>query len=73
MHVYMTRVISISDEAYDELKKMKNGYSFSKVIMTLTRMKKKSIMEFAGILGNRDAESMLKDIKETRKMKSRRF
>ncbi len=38
MHAYMhmTRVISISDEAYGRLKAMKNGGSFSEAIIGLT-------------------------------------
>ncbi len=51
MHVYMhmTRVISLSDEAYDELKKLKKeGDSFSDVVLKVTRKEKKPLTEFFG-------------------------
>lgn len=70
----MTKVISISDEAYEELKRMKNGMSFTKIILDITKeMKKCSIMEFAGILTEEEGDKMLKKIKEERKIGSRRF
>ncbi len=49
MHAYMhmTRVISISDEAYDRLKKRKNGGSFSEAIIGLTGgERKESLYEY---------------------------
>lgn len=74
MYVCMTKVISISDEAYDGLKKLKNGFSFSKIIITLVNEKKKdSIMEFAGSWNNKEALKIKKEIMEERKIKSRRF
>lgn len=37
MHAYMTKIISLSDNAYERLKKMKQGKdSFSDVILRLT-------------------------------------
>lgn len=74
MHVYMTKVISISDEAYNALRKIDAKRSFTEVIIELTLEKrKKSLMEFAGILSDKEAESIKKEIYEARKMKSRRF
>ena len=74
MHIYMTKIISISDDAYDELKKLKRDTSFSKIILELSKIKKKnSIMDFAGIIDKEEGERMLKMIKEERKLKSRRF
>jgi len=35
----MTNVILISDEAYEELSKIKKGYSFTEVILSLTKEK----------------------------------
>ena len=67
----MTKVISISDEAYEELKKLKNGMSFTEII--IREKKKESIMNFAGMLTNEEAKKMLNEIKELRKMKSRRM
>ena len=74
MHTYMTKIISISDEAYSELSRLKNGLSFSKTIITLTKMKKKdSIMDFAGSWDKEEAGRILKELKEERKIKSRRM
>ena len=54
MHAYMhcmTKVISLSDEAYGSLKKMKGeDDSFSDVVMELTKeRRKKNLMKFAGV------------------------
>ncbi len=74
MYISMTKVISISDDAYEELSKIKNGYSFSEIIIELTKeKKKKSIMDFAGIISEEEGNRMLKEVKESRKLKSRRF
>ena len=74
MHIYMTKIISISDDAYDELKKLKRDMSFSKIILDLSKIKRKnSIMNFAGIIDKEEGERMLKMIKEERKLKSGRF
>ncbi len=70
----MTKVISISDDAYEELSRMKNGFSFSEIILELARKKRKeSIMKFAGAWKNVDTESMKKELEEERKLKSRRM
>ena len=74
MHVYMTKIISLSDEAYEELKKLKNGMSFSEIVITLTREKMKdSIMKFAGAWDNKTALKIKKELMKERKIKSRRF
>ncbi len=74
MYTYMTKIISISDEAYEELSKLKNGYSFSKIILELARKKRnESIMKFAGAWKNVDTEGMKKDLEEERKLKSWRM
>mgnify|MGYP001613688283 FL=1 len=74
MRIYMTKIISISDDAYDELKKLKRDMSFSKIILDLSKIKRKnSIMNFAGIIDKEEGERMLKMIKEERKLKSGRF
>lgn len=74
MYVDMTRVISISDEAYNALKKLKDDKSFSEVIIEITMKRKKDdIMKFAGILSDKEGEAMKKRIYEERKLKSRRF
>lgn len=50
MYVYfMTRVISLSDEAYDELKKRKEaGDSFSDVVIKITKGERKPLTAFFG-------------------------
>lgn len=70
----MTKIISISDEAYNELKKLKNGTSFTKVIISLaTKKKKDSIMRFAGAWKDIDTDKIKEQIYEERKIGSRRF
>ena len=70
----MTRVISISDEAYGRLKKLKNEMSFSEVIVELTVEKSENnLMKFTGLLTNEEAEKIKKDIYEERKTQSKRF
>ena len=73
MYTYMTKVISISDEAYEGLKRLKNGFSFSKIIITLTKMKIANIVDFAGAWDKTEAERILKELEEERKIKSRRM
>lgn len=70
----MTKIISISDKAYRELSKIKDNHSFSEIIINLTKEKKKeTIMEFRGVLNDKEADKIIKKIKEERKMKSWRF
>lgn len=74
MYTYMTKVISISDEAYGELKRMKNGFSFSGIILLLARTNKKnSIMDFAGKLESKEGENLKKEIMKERKLNSWRM
>ena len=45
----MTRVISLSDRAYEALKSLKKpGESFSDIVLEVTEEKRKSILDFAG-------------------------
>ncbi len=70
----MTKVISISDEAYEELKRLKNGISFTKVIIELTNTKKKgSIIKYAGVLTKEEGNAILDEIRKERKKISRRM
>lgn len=50
MHIYiMTRVISLSDEAYEELKRLKKeGESFSDVVIKIAVREKKPLTDFFG-------------------------
>lgn len=60
-----TRTISITEEAYERLRVMKEkNESFTDVINRMTG--KRSIMELAGILSKDDAEKMEHHIKEMR-------
>lgn len=70
----MTKVISISDEAYNELIRLKDGISFTKIIIELTNAKKKeSIIKYAGVLTKDEGNALLNEIKKERKKSSRRM
>ena len=60
-----TKTISITEEAYERLRtnKMENE-SFTDVINRITN--KRSIMELAGILTNKEADELKKNISEIR-------
>ena len=60
-----TKTISITEEAYERLRtnKMENE-SFTDVINRITN--KRSIMELAGILTNKEADELKKNIHEIR-------
>lgn len=74
MYTYMTKVISISDNAYESLKKLKANRSFSEIIIEITKEKNaNNIMKFAGLLSKEDAERIKKEIYKERKFSSRRF
>ncbi len=60
-----TKTISITEEAYERLKaKKENNESFTDVINKITG--RRSIMEFAGILSDEDAEKIEEHIKGIR-------
>ncbi|OIO41205.1 hypothetical protein AUJ62_03340 [Candidatus Pacearchaeota archaeon CG1_02_32_21] len=70
----MTKVISISDEAYGRLKRLKNEKSFSEIIVELSNKKNEiDLMSFAGSLSEKEADKIKKEIYSERKMPSRRF
>ena len=75
--MYMVKVISLSNEAYGELKSRKNhNKSFSDVVIELTGKKKKgSIDELFGILkDDKDSvEAFEKSYKDRKKLKLRDF
>ncbi len=72
VHIHMgTKTISITDEAYDFLKKMKGDKSFSEVILSL-KADKKDIMKYAGALKDADLDSIRKKRREARKEWSER-
>lgn len=74
MYVFMTKVISISDDAYENLRKLKKEQSFSEIIIELSMEKgRDNLMKFAGVLANEEAEKIKKEIYKERKITSRRF
>ena len=49
-YICMVKVISLSNEAYEKLKALKGGRSFSEVVIELSEnRKKKSLADFYGI------------------------
>jgi len=70
----MTKIISISDEAYEELSRLKNQMSFTQIILALSKMsKKESLMDLAGAWKDFNTEKIKKELYNERKTKSRRF
>ncbi len=64
--------ISISDEAYSRLKKMKGkNESFTDLIIRLTN--KVSLLDLRGILTSEEAHQILEELKESRKLSRERF
>jgi predicted CopG family antitoxin len=64
----MTKVISLSEKAYETLKGMKKpGESFSDVVIRVSsKEKKKSILEFAGTWQGNNADEVLAQIMSDR-------
>lgn len=72
-YIFMTKVISLSDDAYKELEKLKKeGESFSDIVLELTKKEKKPLSYFFGKMSKEDADTMEKSIKEMRKKVSLR-
>lgn len=74
----MTKVISLSDEAYDELKRLKKeGESFSEVVMKIARKERKPLSAFLGrwpVPGELDRiEKELKKERKNAKMRDVEF
>ncbi len=70
----MVKVISISDEAYNELRKIDEEKSFSEIVIEIVReKKKKTLRELAGSWSKEDADRIKKELYDERKMPSRRF
>ena len=70
MHIVftMTKVISLSEKAYETLKGMKKpGESFSDVVLRVAQeKKKKSLLDFAGTWVGDDADKVLAQIMKDR-------
>lgn len=64
MCMLLTKVISLSDEAYRTLKKMKrDGESFSDVIIRMARMTKtRPLTDFSGKWAGNDLDDVFKNI-----------
>lgn len=74
MYTYMTKVISISDEAYEILRRLKMSKSFSETIIEIAKEKNDgNLMKFAGVISKEEGEKIKKEIYQHRKMPSRRF
>ena len=70
MHVYMTKVISLSDDAYNTLKHLKkDGESFSDIVLRVTSdEKRKKFMSTAGVWkDDKEIEKIFKEIAEERR------
>ena len=66
-----TKTISISVEAYEKLKKLKNEKeSFSEVINRVAG--KRSLLELAGILSDEEGDALMKSVKEGRERSRKR-
>ena len=76
MHIVfaMTKVISLSNEAYETLKNSKKpGESFSDVVLrVLKQKKKKSLLEFSGKWVGDDADEVLAEIMKDRERSASR-
>lgn len=67
-----TRTISITEEAYERLKISKyEKDSFSDVILRITN--KRKLSDFAGILNEKEAETLKENIKELREKSRNRM
>ena len=72
----MTKVISLSEKAYQTLKSMKKpGESFSDVVLRVSdKTQKRSILEFAGTWKGNDIDEVFSVVlKERERSKSREF
>ena len=76
MHIEfpMTKVISLSEKAYETLKEMKKpGESFSDVVLRVAiEKKKKSLLEFSGKWVGDDADVVLAQIMKDRERSTSR-
>jgi predicted CopG family antitoxin len=68
MHTIMTKVISLSDKAYAELKKRKGREeSFSDVVLRMIENKRTgSLLKFAGVWSGEEFDAIEKDLRKQR-------
>ena len=65
----MVKIISLSEEAYGELKKLKGESSFSETVLGLIRPKKSTLLELSGKWpgSKNELDKLKEDIKKDRK------
>ena len=69
----MVKVISLSDNAYNKLSKIKRNQSFSEVIIELIEGKQKtSLRNFVGLISKEEGEKWKKEVSENRKKQKMR-
>ena len=77
MVIYMVKIISISDDTYQELSRRKAGRSFSETIRDLLRKEKmkgdiKEVSKFWGAFKDVDAASLKREVRQARTRSSQR-
>jgi predicted CopG family antitoxin len=76
MHIvlFMTKVISLSNDAYQTLKHLKkSGESFSDVVLRVAgERKKKSLLEFSGKWVGNDIDKIFLQVKKDREQSASR-
>ncbi len=76
----MTKIISLTNEVYEKLRKMKNNRSFSNEINDLIESAASSkkgslseVLKYAGTVSKKDAEALRKEVERGRKNAKPRF
>ncbi|HIH21795.1 MAG TPA: hypothetical protein HA222_04025 [Candidatus Diapherotrites archaeon] len=68
----MARLIAVSDEAYDKLKRLKNDASFSKAILRLIeKPAKPSLLDVINSWDNKEREVLANDIESVYKKRKK--
>lgn len=61
----MVKMVSLSDKAYGELKRLKNGKSFSEVVLELIGPRQKDISQFFGAWKEKpEMERIFRDVEK---------
>ena len=67
----MVKTITVTNKAYEALRKMKESdESFSKLIVRVARTKKTDLRKFLGILSEREADEAMERVRKIRKKTS---
>ena len=73
MYTCMTKVISISDEAYNELRRLDGDKSFSEILIELVRKRNKELfLGLAGAWKSKESDLVAEELLRERKGISRR-